>query len=27
MERRVLASIPNTVAHHATCAVLVVKTD
>ena len=27
MQRRVLASIPNTVAHRATCAVLVVKTD
>ena len=27
MERRVLASIPNTIAHQATCAVLIVKTD
>ena len=27
MERRVLSSIPNSIAHQATCAVLIVKTD
>jgi nucleotide-binding universal stress UspA family protein len=27
MQRRVLSSIPNTVAHQAACAVLIVKTD
>lgn len=27
MGRRVLSSIPNTIAHQATCAVLIVKTD
>jgi len=27
MERRILSSIPNTIAHGATCAVLIVKTD
>lgn len=27
MQRRVLSSIPNTIAHQATCAVLIVKTD
>ena len=27
MDRRVLSSIPNTIAHRASCAVLIVKTD
>ena len=27
MQRRVLSSIPNTIAHQASCAVLIVKTD